>query len=232
MSARRSVALAALAIGLVAGSALLLRSYTSGTHATAARSADSRASLQLEPSRNEEAIERLSEQVAQLRRELKRVEGVAIAAEPAQADEVDSPAEADEVGSPTPSSLLLGPTNEELARPFVDKLKAEAFDPAWARPTEQRIHDALLDETMRDSSLQSARCRSSVCEVTVTHSSEDAQFMFAERFATLGPQVQEAMCQPRTDDDGALSTVCYLARHGQPATFTMPSASTSAGAHR
>lgn len=97
-----------------------------------------------------------------------------------------------------------------------------AFDSAWARPTEQRIHDAMLDESLRESSLQSVRCRSSVCEVMVSHLTADAQTMFDERFATLGPETSEAMYQPRVDADGKLSTVCYLARPGQPATFALP----------
>jgi hypothetical protein len=122
-------------------------------------------------------------------------------------------------GAPSPvgSSGLPGATPEEVRDSVEAKFLGEGQDPAWSRTAGYRARSTVLRSLPSESRLSGIECRASMCRVETTHPNESAyqQFMRAPmrslENAWPAPSLVTVL---RTEPDGEVVSVMYLAREG------------------
>lgn len=215
MMSKKTAGIVALAVvGLAAASAWTVRGYVKTP--TQGRAAIPAASHSPAGAERGAVVQALRDEVAALRRQLRRVEDSKAAAAPAQERPQERSREALDQAAADPNA------------PFVARLQTEARDADWAPRMEQRIAQTMQHESLQTSRLRSIECRSTVCVATVEHDNADAQAVFSDRFTFQGPKNSELSFVPFGDETEGYGTTCYLARRGHPATYTIGSGNTSA----
>lgn len=92
------------------------------------------------------------------------------------------------------------------------KLAAEPVDAAWAGATERLIAEALKDQVFAGSTLEDARCHSTLCRFELTHKSPTAE----HRLRGLLPQRLPSLPSGslRSAGGNPPRTIVYVAREG------------------
>lgn len=94
---------------------------------------------------------------------------------------------------------------------------SQASNPAWASTTRSDLLAKIDGALPAASSVQSVECRSSVCRLEASFPNEDAsQALFEKMFTEQGHfwNGPAAVASTRTNPDGSLTKVLYLAREG------------------
>jgi hypothetical protein len=91
----------------------------------------------------------------------------------------------------------------------------ESDDPTWSRGTETSIAHALTSAAFDASRLLAADCRTTLCQVEVSHESEVAQEGFIDTFPFALSFETEVFYQHIDDGRSIPRTVMYMARAGQ-----------------
>jgi hypothetical protein len=91
----------------------------------------------------------------------------------------------------------------------------ESDDPTWSRDTETSIAQALTSAAFDASRLLAADCRTTLCQVEVSHESEVAQGGFIDTFPFALSFDAEVFYQHLDDGSSMPRTVMYITRAGQ-----------------
>jgi hypothetical protein len=94
---------------------------------------------------------------------------------------------------------------------------SQASNPAWASTTRSDLLAKVDGALPAASSVQSVECRSSVCRLEASFPNEDAsQALFEKMFTEQGHfwKGPAAVASTKTNADGSLTKVLYLAREG------------------
>ncbi len=118
-------------------------------------------------------------------------------------------------GSAVPPDGSEGERAQNLLAHVETHFWQESDDPTWSRDTETSIAQALTSAAFDASRLLAADCRTTLCQVEVSHESEVAQEGFINTFPFVLSFETEVFYQHIDDGSSMPRTVMYMARAGQ-----------------
>lgn len=147
-------------------------------------------------------------------RPVRAVMGVERATPPAAVSTAER--QKDEPSSPAPVAPAAPSLEDQKA--FLDlSFSKQAPDIEWSRNAEAEVNDIFQPLLSRETQLVSTDCRTTLCRVELTHTSEDAFHAFmasAMNGGMRGWKGPGGGGQLRSDADGTVRLVFYLAKEG------------------
>ena len=108
-----------------------------------------------------------------------------------------------------------GEHGQKLLTLFETQFLQESDDPTWSRQTEASLTQAVTSSAFDGSQLLAADCRTTLCQMEVSHESEVAREGFIDNFPFALSFDTEVFYQRIEDERGTPYTVMYMARTGQ-----------------
>jgi hypothetical protein len=122
---------------------------------------------------------------------------------------------AEEPASPWDVLPIKAPTTEPLAA-LEEIYLTEAFDPAWAAPLEANFYQVFDTLQLRDSAIEQAECRTTLCRFAIVHQNSAAQDAFVRAFLSSPLLPLNEVTLTHHDEataDGGVAAVYFLARN-------------------
>lgn len=91
----------------------------------------------------------------------------------------------------------------------------QEIDGAWREHAHGKVESMFDDESFSDSSIVSVDCRSTLCELDLSHENESAAENFMEEFPAHMAWNNESFIETKKQSDGSIRTKIYFSRDGQ-----------------
>lgn len=174
--------------------------------------------LPREAAAGEEDRDTIVDRLTTLERKLERARAnPTAAASPAPAP--TEPANTEEAAADEGANPEMAPkSRQEWVKDVIGSYEAtytgQPEDPDWSARTSRAITETLRHTNIEGSTVNAASCRSTMCRVEMSHADQAAQAYFVQHIPREPPFDTSGFYHRVETEDGASSTVLYLARTG------------------